>query len=158
MKKNQIELLKIEKHLITNFLEKFHSEIGYYPTVLTKYGHMSGDEKVKLMKLNELEELFESFLPIYYEKKQKLSSRSRTRRIVDLRFIFYFIGNKMLGYKLTEIARYLKKDHTTIIHGLRQYNNLYETNPFFKEQTHQIINLVKNKQNESQTLDVCDKT
>lgn len=158
MKKNPIELLRTEKMLINDFIAKFHDRIGYYPTVLTKYGHVTGDGSLKILKLNELEELFEPFLPVVYDKKYKLTAKFRLRALVDLRFIFYFIANKMLGYKLTEIARYLKQDHTTVIHGIKEYNKLYETSPLFREKTLQLINLVKNKQNEPQALEEFDKT
>jgi hypothetical protein len=108
MKKNSIELLKAEKEIINDFLSKFYNNIGYYPTVLTKYGHVTGDGSPKILKLSELEELFEPFLPVVYERKYRITAKFRLRELVDLRFIFYFIANKMLGYKLTEIGRYLK--------------------------------------------------
>lgn len=131
---------KVEHELIKEFLDKFYDKVGYYPTVITNSKEKAG---IKILSLNELETYFEPFIPSYYGKKPTLSTKNRARTLVELRFTFFFIARQM-KYTLSEIGQHLgKRDHTTVIHGLRTFRNLYETDVKFKSRYTIIINNIK---------------
>ena len=131
---------KIEHELIKGFLDKFYDKVGYYPIVITNSKEKEG---IKILTLSELETYFEPFLPFQYDKKTTLASKNRIRLLVDLRFIFFFIA-KQMKYTLLEIGQYLgNRDHTTVIHGLKTFKNLYETDIKFKSRYTTIINNIK---------------
>lgn len=58
---------------------------------------------------------------MHYEKRkfqpEDITGYSRIRPLVTIRHIFCFIAYGY-GYPLTEIGRFLGRDHTTIIHAL----------------------------------------
>lgn len=120
---------KVEQRLVKEFLDKFYEKVGYYPTVITNTNDEGG---VKILNLNELEKYFEPFMPTIFGKKAALSNKDRVRPLVELRFIFFFIARQM-KYTLLEIGQHVgKRDHTTILHGLTMFKNLYETDVKFK--------------------------
>ena len=145
---------KVETDIVKNFLKTFYEKVGYYPIVIIN--EKSGVDESKTISLLELETYFEPYLPIIYGKKQKLGSKSRSRPLPELRFIFCHIARAM-RYSLKQIGQHLGgRDHTTVIHGLTTFNNLYQTDDRFKELYHKIINNIKNKY-ESSVMDYIDK-
>ena len=143
----------LERSLIKEFLNKFHDELGYYPTVLTK---KENRDEFKILTLNELEAYFNPFLPKLYGKTLHLSSTTRIRPIVELRFIFFFIARQM-RYTFFEIAQYIgKRDHSTVIHGVTMFRNLYQTDYMFRQKYEAIINIIKSNY-ESSTVEHLDQ-
>lgn len=70
----------------------------------------------------EIKEGIEAF--VYHHK---LASRSRKREKAYLRIAFSaFLLER--GYTLHEIARYLNRDHSSIVHYRKQYENAEEKN------------------------------
>lgn len=131
---------KLEHQLIKEFLDKFYEKVGYYPTVVT---NRDKEEGIKILTLNQLESYFQSFMPSVFGKKVALSSKNRIRPLVELRFMFFFIARQM-KYTLLEIGQHLgKRDHTTVLHGLKTFRNLYETDVRFKSTYDKIINNIK---------------
>jgi hypothetical protein len=53
--------------------------------------------------------------------------KNRFRQVVDARIVFSKIIRER-GYTFSSIARYLSKDHTTIIHYICECNSLIQTN------------------------------
>jgi hypothetical protein len=146
---------KLEKRLVKEFLQTFHEQIGYYPVVIIK--EKANVDKSKTLTLSQLESYFTPYLPVIYGKKQELSSSSRFRSLTELRFIFCQIARSM-RYSLKEIGQYLGgRDHTTVLHGLTTFKNLYETEEIFKKRYHDIINDIK-KEHESSTMDYINQT
>jgi len=132
---------KLEQRLIREFLEKFYDKLGYYPTVVTNTNDEGG---VKILTLNQLESYFQPFLPSIFGKKVALSNKHRARPLVELRFIFFYIARQM-KYTLEEIGFHVgKRDHTTVLHGLRTFRNLYETDVKFRSTYDTIIKNIKN--------------
>ena len=132
-----------ETQMVQEFIEKFYNEFGYNPTVIIRTQKKKSPFGV--ISLNELEKCFQNFLPKKYGKTHYLSSKLRARELVELRFIFFHIARKM-GYGLKNIGEFIgNKHHTTVIHGLRTFRNLYETEESFKETYHKIVNIIKNK-------------
>lgn len=77
-----------------------------------------------------------NMFPIAYEfdyeyliGKYNLRGENRLRSIVDMRsYIYYILYNK--GFSKTDIGKIFKKDHATVIHGLKHYDALYKTKEF----------------------------
>lgn len=155
--KGEIKTNEVETLLIYEFMEKFREHSGYYPTVITRQAIVENKEGIKLLSLNELSIYFNEFLPKIYNKVINLDSKLRNRTIVELRFMFCYIARSM-RFTLTDIGRFLKRDHTTIIHALTMFHNLYQTDEAFRFKYTTIINSIKEKQHESQSLDDLDKT
>jgi len=138
------EQLKIEADLIESFMDNFYEKLGYYPTVVTHNNTMHNKDNVKVVGLEQLQEYLDPFMPTEFGKRLTLRSRSRSRTIVDIRFIYYFLARSM-GYSLSTISRSLGMDHTSVIHGLRTFKNLYETSDLFREKYSNIVKYIKNQ-------------
>jgi len=144
---------KVEHDLIIEFINKFHQKVGYYPTVITN--HRITDDGIITLTLPELEKYFEPYLPQSLKKKG-LAAKDRYRNIVELRCIFFFIGRSM-RYNLKQLGNYMGgRDHTTVIHGINTFRNLYETDASFRSKYYLIINHIK-QDYEPSTLDTIDK-
>jgi len=132
---------KVERELIENFLKAFYEKVGYYPTVLTRSD--LEEKMVNNLSLEELSSYFEPHLPEVFGKRLKLSSKVRVRELVELRQMFCTIARSM-NFSLKTIGNFLgKRDHTTIIHSLRTFANLMETDPTYKEKYIKILNEIK---------------
>lgn len=77
--------------------------------------------------VNELKDIIEKDLRI------DIDNPSRVRPIVEARFMYYHILHKYYNFSLNQIGATVNKDHATVLHGLRQFENLYEFDSFFKE-------------------------
>ena len=53
-----------------------------------------------------------------------LVSHHRDREITKLRWRVYWIGRTELGLSYTQVATLFRRDHTTILHGVRKYEQL----------------------------------
>jgi hypothetical protein len=142
---------ELEDELIIEFVNKFHQRTGYYPTVITK--SRITDMGVVILTLSDLEKYFDPYIPsIVFGRKITLGAKDRIRELVELRCMFFFIGRSM-NYSLSELGRYLgNRDHTTVIHGVNVFKNLYETDQKFREKYHLIINKIK-RDYESSTVE-----
>ena len=58
--------------------------------------------------------------------------RTRLRKVVEARAIGYKVMQKTHNMSLSKIGELFKKDHATVIHGLKTFDCLYETEPLFK--------------------------
>ena len=62
-----------------------------------------------------------------------------------------------MRYTFLEIAQYIgKKDHSTVIHGVAIFRNLYETDILFRQKYQAIINIIKSNY-ESSTVEHLDQ-
>jgi hypothetical protein len=146
---------KVEYDLIKEFVNKFYEKVGYYPTVITD--HRISDNGVVILTLLELEKYFEPHLPaLLFGRKVTLGSKDRSRELVELRCIFFFIGRSM-RYGLKQLGVYLgNRDHTTVIHNVNTFRNLYETDQRFRDKYYLIINQIK-KDYEPSALEYLDQ-
>lgn len=79
-----------------------------------------------------LKELFDIVNQLLDETSSKhypngIRNNSRLREIVIYRQAFCKIANS-IGYKITSIANFLEKNHATVIHSIRNINNLLLVN------------------------------
>lgn len=124
-------LEKTEKQLIEGFLDSFYKKMGYYPTVVTKED--LEDRSLNLLSLEELETYFEPYLPILRGKILKLSTKMRVREIVELRQMFCFIA-RSIGFSLKTIGIFLgNRDHTTIVHNVKAFHNMMDTDSTYRD-------------------------
>jgi hypothetical protein len=145
---------KVEHDLITEFVNKFYDKVGYYPTVITN--HRITDDGIITLTLPELEKYFEPYLPTIFNKKVSLAAKDRTRGLVELRCIFFFVARSM-RYGLKQLGIYMGgRDHTTVLHGINTFRNLYETDSLFRDKYYLIINQIK-KEYEPSTLGPTDQ-
>lgn len=132
---------KTEKQLISKFLENFYKKMGYYPTVITKKDLEK--QLLNLLSLEQLEKYFDPYLPRMYGKTLKLSTKARYREIVELRQMFCFIARNM-GFSLTAIGQFLgNRDHTTVIHNIKTFHNIVDTDDIYKEKYNRISTKIK---------------
>jgi hypothetical protein len=145
---------KLENQLIKEFLDKFYEKVGYYPTVVTN--NKITDDGVIVLTLTELEKYFEPYLQTRSGRSMRLGSKDRTRYLVELRCIFFFIGRSM-RYGLKQLGVYMgDRDHTTVMHGVSTFRDLYDTDPAFRSKYYTIINEIK-KDYEPSTMEPTDQ-
>jgi hypothetical protein len=121
---------RLEKKLIEEFKTVFQQKLGYSPTVFTRTERTASE--IPYMTLEELGKLFTKFLPSKYGEVVPLQTTWRMREIVELRSIFCFLAKNM-KYSLKNIGRYLGRDHTTVMHGLKIFRDLFDTDEIFRQ-------------------------
>ena len=60
--------------------------------------------------------------------REQFYSEKRGRSLVLARHLFCYISRTKLGHKLVPIAQFIKRDHTTVIHGINTIENLLSVN------------------------------
>lgn len=71
----------------------------------------------------------------------KIENKTRKHPIKDARKIYCFQMKHKLGWSLKDIGESIGgRDHTTIVHNIKTYKNLYETDDNFREIANQIEN------------------
>lgn len=151
----EMKQIEIEASFSESFIKSFYRNFGYYPAVIMKNMFITKN-KINNISLDELKLHFTKFLPKSFEKTISLESPLQKRVICDIRYIYYRLARNM-GYTLEDIAQSVKKkDHTTVIHGLHQFKNLYETDTRFREKYQTILDYIKSKY-EPSIMDHLDK-
>jgi chromosomal replication initiation ATPase DnaA len=71
----------------------------------------------------------------------QLTHKTRSRYVVEARQVLAYMLAKKMGLTLSEIGRtYLGgRDHTTVIHSIKQFNALYDTEEYFRVKADLII-------------------
>ena len=69
--------------------------------------------------------------------------KGRKRPKVDLVKIFCFHANHNLDLSLTRIGEYLNRDHATVLHACRKYDELYFSDKDFREKADFYIEIFK---------------
>tara|TARA_R110002153_G_scaffold91003_1_gene221822 strand:+ start:550 stop:1041 length:492 start_codon:yes stop_codon:yes gene_type:complete len=69
--------------------------------------------------------------------------KGRKRPKVDLVKIFCFHANHNLQLSSTRIGEYLKRDHATVLHACRKYDELYFSDKDFREKADFYIEIFK---------------
>lgn len=88
------------------------------------------EERIKKIRMTDL---IQYSAILSNETFEDIVSQCRLQTLVRVRFAIIKIGREM-GYTYPHIAKYLgNRDHTTIIHGFRQCNNLILYDDDFRE-------------------------
>lgn len=116
----------MERKLIEKFSREFYEKMGYYPDVRVMVHRYS------VKSLEELEEKVLSVIPEHMGSNHSLKTPSRKKELVVLRHMFCKIAYHYMGYTCTSVAEYLNRDHTTVIHSVKVFDDLMETNDEFR--------------------------
>lgn len=85
----------------------------------------------RLVTLNEIQQHVGNY---YSVRPSRLASPERTKDIVRARQVFMFLSKELTSHSLPEIARVCgKKDHTTVLHGIRKMEKMMQTDLKLKE-------------------------
>lgn len=68
-----------------------------------------------------------------------LKRKTRKREYVDARAIAFYIIKTELNLSLDAIGKFFEKNHATVLHGLRVFYNLIETDKSFKNKFNKIF-------------------
>lgn len=144
---------KLEARLIEKFKLEFKDKIGYEPHVLTMMDTESDVPRMPLLTLRDT--IDEILLDIYGARLfihdvARLRNRSRKIELVNMRFIYFKLA-RLLGNSLDSIGdtmatlRHPRYDHTTIMYGVSQFDNLIVRDEQFKELYLDVIKRIKTK-------------
>jgi chromosomal replication initiation ATPase DnaA len=74
---------------------------------------------------------------------QQLGRKDRHRDVTEARKMYcYFVKQKM-NLSLKEIGNSIGRDHTTIIHNIEVFKDLYETDQDFKSKADEVLELIE---------------
>lgn len=128
--------VSLSNKLIRRFQEEYYKKIGVVPSVLIK-----SKTEVLPITMEELKDTINTYIPKdVRETFPCILLSTRHRAIVDLRKIFIHIAYFNLVERKINISRYLKQDHTTILHNLKVFDDLYSKDTKFSNLYLQIIN------------------
>jgi len=79
-----------------------------------------------------LDELADIALEVHNESPhcyniKDITELSRKKELVNIRHVFCYFAT-MFGYQRIEIGEYLKRDHSTVVHGLKFCSDMMDTN------------------------------
>jgi chromosomal replication initiation ATPase DnaA len=101
-----------------------------------------------MIKVGTVLKVAEIVANVFEVSMEDLLSGKRKFEIIKARFTLYKILQK-LGCKPAHIGKSLDKNHTTIAHGLSEFDNLYSFNDKFRVKADIAINqLIKTKYEE----------
>lgn len=83
---------------------------------------------IKKKKATNTERLFKAILSVTKVSKAALASPDKHRIYIESRQIFCYIAHTYFGLTLKSIGRALNRDHTTVIHSIRQFKICMELN------------------------------
>lgn len=143
--------LTLQRKLIAEFKQKFYDKLGYYPEVITYTTEVvpTGSSKIMRIPLDDLKEIFDSRLlrPLVRqihgaEWITSISNRSRIRDICALRYTYFKIAS-LMGYSWCAIARSLRMDHSSVIHGVQTINGHLETDERVRQDYYNTLFTIK---------------
>jgi len=68
----------------------------------------------------------------------ELMSNRREQRIVNARFIYYWIATKHCDKSYGEIGRFINKDHSTVMHGFKKTKDKFN-DPVWSQKLHATV-------------------
>ncbi len=83
-------------------------------------------------EVNATENILRQYTDTIFElEKIDIRQKGRTRKASDLVKIFCKHVCYNLGFSLTRVGFFLNRDHATVLHACKQYDNLYFKDRFF---------------------------
>jgi hypothetical protein len=85
----------------------------------------------------------------------QMRSKRRTADIAYKRHIFYYLARKHSISSLTSIGKFMNRDHTSVMHGIKKVKSLYENDDWFKSLSSKIVESAEmiDRVNTSETMD-----
>lgn len=75
-------------------------------------------------------------------RRSEIYSTTRKQRVVEARRLFCFVARENI-HMSTEIARFLNKNHATVLHHSVRFTALYDTDAEVKRQYHMVMRLLQ---------------
>lgn len=75
--------------------------------------------------INTIDSVVDLAVNVFGVKRSFILEPTRFQKAVKIRHAIYYICYHTLDFSYQEIANFFKKDHTTIIHGVRNVNTNY---------------------------------
>jgi hypothetical protein len=83
-------------------------------------------------------------------------ARDRVRENVDARRIVYKVCREMLNLTYIRIARYFDKNHASVLHGLKHFDALFETDRDFRNNYNAVVEVIGSVEFDSNIIDSQD--
>lgn len=74
---------------------------------------------------------------------EDIQNPCRKRHLMMARTMYCYLFRTLTAYSLTYIGSILNRDHTTIIHGLNRFQDLYHTDPDFRDDARRVMGILK---------------
>lgn len=112
---------------------------------MSPYVYVGLKEKPKINKkperMSDVMSIITSFTGI---PKSLIVSHNRTELVVYSRHLFCYFSRNYLNLSLPEIARFISRDHTTVIHSLKTIRNWSETEYNVRKDLKDLQGLIEN--------------
>lgn len=82
---------------------------------------------------------------------EDIKGRERYKKFIIPRHCFCFLAWKFTNYTKSEIARYINRDHTTVIHAIAMVNDSFDTKQYLYEDILKLIQQLEYEFNKSIT-------
>jgi|TARA_B110000259_G_scaffold188126_1_gene245101 hypothetical protein len=83
-------------------------------------------------------------------------ARDRVRENVDARRIVYKVCREMLNLTYIRIAKYFDKNHASVLHGLKHFDALFETDRDFRNNYNAVVEVIGSVEFDSNIIDSQD--
>ena len=91
-----------------------------YPSIREKIKNPAPKER----KLNEIDRVIENYFNVSIEEL-KIHCRKRDERVLPRQMWMYLL-KKHTSMKLTEIGKYVSRNHATVLHSVKKVNAILE--------------------------------
>ena len=115
-----------KKH--TNLFKKYQLTISKYEKEILRLKHLLTKPISKENKDVQLTMILEAVCSVTEIIPHDILAQNRQRAISTARHLFCYVAYTHYGYTLMAIARFLSKDHSTVIHSINTYQNYLECN------------------------------
>lgn len=99
----------------------------------------------KISPESYIELLEHKLCSVYGIKHGHLIKGGRHREVVDARRILFWSLRQLFGLSLSTIGRRYNKDHATVLHGLRTFDNLVKTDVAFRYKAETCLKFLHNQ-------------
>jgi chromosomal replication initiation ATPase DnaA len=82
---------------------------------------------------------------VYKIDREFYTIKRRNKNLVDARRILCKLLVNELGWTLVAASNLMNNDHTTIIHGIKSFDNLYEVDEGFKDMADLVFDKLQQK-------------
>jgi chromosomal replication initiation ATPase DnaA len=83
--------------------------------------------------------IFEAIKMVTEHTREEMRGRYRGRTLVQARQMYCHFAKTLLGWSLADIGELINKDHTTVIHSLNVFSDLYQTDENFKQDADRVL-------------------
>ena len=106
------------------------------------YFVLPGLHRVEIMGMS-MESMMARTCQFFEVNIEQLQSKWRKREVVEARYFFYYYAKNIESKTLVMLGNATNRDHTTIIHGLRTMENLFETDRAYRERWVRFVEFMK---------------